>query len=170
MHIQIGHQTSPGLSQIQEGLGFLVGNWMGQGEGDSFTFHEIASFQLAMDETVLAYHSRSIADATGFKHCEEGLLSYADREGRLLGVFVYGDGLIELAEGHLESHNVVTFDTREIIAVPRGKSYRAIHRQFVQVPEGIRYEIQLTLGAEGPFHHVRGSLTRPNTEGLSASV
>jgi hypothetical protein len=158
-------EAEPGLNVVGDGplqalAGFLVGDWIGEGQGDTFTYIEEATFAWAMDGRALAYRSRAYAPDLDFKHCEEGHLMYADREERLLGMFAYGDGLLELAEAEAGPDGVLRFDTRQILAVPRGKSYRGVERRLAPVEGGIKYEIVLTLGAEGPFYHVRGSLRR----------
>lgn len=159
------HSGSEGGDRLKA-LDFLLGDWIGDGQGDTFTFHEEASFRWVLDERALAYHSRSFADGSGFIHCEEGYLMYANREQRLLGLFIYGDGLIELAEARLEVDGGLTLDTWQIIAVPRGKSYRSIHRRLTPMLEGFRHEIVLTLGPEGPFRHAESRLTRVRSSGL----
>ena len=150
-------------------LGFLVGEWIGRGQGDTFTYREEASFQWVLDERALAYRSHSTTDEGVFVHCEEGYLMYADREERLLGMFVYGDGLMELAEVTFEADGGITLDTQQLIAVPRGKSYRAIRRRLTPTPEGFRHEIELNLGAEGPFHHAKSDFRRADHPGNIAN-
>ena len=162
----VSTHSGPGDGDSLKALDFLIGDWIGQGQGDTFTFHEEASFRWVLDARALAYHSRSSADGSGFMHCEEGYLMYADREQHLLGLFIYGDGLIELAEAQLEADGGLTLDTRQIIALPRGKSYRSIHRRLTPMPEGFRHEIVLTLGPEGPFRHAESRLTRVRSSGI----
>ncbi len=141
-------------------LEYLVGDWVGQGQGDTFTYREEATFRWTLDESTLSYHSRAVAKDGTFVHCEEGYLTYADREERVLGIFVYGDGLLELAEADIEADGSMTLETREIIALPRGKSYRSILRRLTPTPEGFQHEIHLTLGPEGPYSHTKSHLTR----------
>lgn len=140
-------------------LGFLLGDWEGEGEGlwGEFRYSERTTFSTA-GAGWLAYRQLTTGPAGSTSHAESGYLS-VDEDGTVVMTVAEPTGITEVLTGQLTAGGVVLGST-EIGHGPTARNVTATARRFTRTPEGLLAEVDIATDSEALVPHTRSRLQR----------
>jgi hypothetical protein len=158
---------SPPLHPAMAPLGFLLGTWEGEGEGE---YPTIATFGYTEQVTVshmgkpfLAYAQRSwsledgrpLHAETGYWRCGPG--------GHIELVVAHPSGHVELSEG-LVTATSITLSSAAVLGTSTAKEVRALGRRVDVDGEHLRYRLDMAAVGQELAPHLRATLLRASSE------
>ncbi|HXX89857.1 MAG TPA: FABP family protein [Acidimicrobiales bacterium] len=157
----------PALHPAIAPLGFLVGTWVGEGEGEYPTIEPFAyTEQITVSHVgkpFLAYAQRTwSADDGRPLHAETGYWRAAPG-GAVELVVAHPTGHAELAEGTLAGH-VVSVRTLGVQRTTSAKEVTAIARRLTVEGDHLHYELDMAAVGQPLVRHLRGTLLRVSAE------
>ena len=154
----------PPLHEALEHVAFLLGTWVGQGEGsyptiEPFAWRDTTRFW-HVGKPALLYEQRTKDASTGEpKHAESGFL----RAGAALGAFelivAHNTGHAELATG-AAGENRLELTSTLVQGTDTAKDVRSLHRVFDLEGEVLTVTLAMAAVGEPMTHHLRSELHR----------
>ncbi|MCU1351431.1 MAG: bioC 2 [Acidimicrobiales bacterium] len=145
-------------------LAAFVGRWSGAGAGEyptieGFAYTEQIELRPVPGKALLAYRSatRSVDDDRVL-HGESGFLRLTGDGGVEL-VVAHGSGVVEVAEGLVEGHELVLASTH-IVGTSTAKEVTAVERRYQVDGDTLTYELAMAAVATPLTGHLRARLTR----------
>jgi hypothetical protein len=151
-----------------EPITFLLGTWVGGGEGDwptsgPFRYGEEMAFE-HVGEPFLLYAQRSWAAADGEPlHFERGFLRPAG-SGRVELVLAHPLGIVEVAEGSV-SANAIDVASTAVVTTATGSPVTEVRRRFELDGDVLRYELFMAMRDVPLTRHLKGELKRASRAG-----
>jgi hypothetical protein len=146
-----------------EPLGFLLGTWRGEGQGEyptisPFRYRELATFT-HVGKPFIAYSQRTFAADDGRPlHGEVGYFRLP-RAGWVELVVAHPPGLVEVEEGPI-SHLSLRLRSTVVAATSSAKEVTAIERDFELEPGVMSYSLRMAAVGESMTHHLAARLQR----------
>lgn len=151
-----------------EPLGFLIGTWSGEGQGEyptiaPFAYGETVTFTHA-GKPFLAYTQRTFAADDGRPlHAETGYLRLP-RPGWVEFVVAHPTGIVEVDEGPFEGSSM-RLTSRLVAGTSSAKEVTAVERDFdFEDPAAggatITYSLRMAAVGQPLTHHLRARLIR----------
>lgn len=144
-----------------EFLGFLLGTWSGQGQGEyptitPFGYHETVTFG-HVGKPFISYTQRTVAIDDGRPlHSEAGYLR-SPRPGWIELVVAHPTGLAEVDEGSL-SGSSMRLHSRVVAGTGTAKDVTVIERDFDFEPGVISYSLRMAAVGQPLTHHLQARL------------
>jgi hypothetical protein len=144
-------------------LGFLVGTWRGEGEGEwpgaePFTYGEELAFEHVGDAfLVYAQRSWSLSDEEPV-HLERGFLRPAG-PGRVELVLAHPIGIAEVAEGTV-TDRVLEVRSTSVALTGTAKGVTELRRRLEVAGDHLSYELHMAMREIPLTWHVRSRLSR----------
>ena len=154
---------TPGVVPALEPLAFLLGDWVGEGEGEyptieSFGYHEEISFR-HVGKPFLVYTQRTRhADDGRPLHAEMGYFRPvgADRVERALA---HPTGITEIATGTVIGTRI-DLATTEVGRTPTAKEVTAVERTIEVDGDRLTYTVRMAAVGQPLQHHLSAALRR----------
>jgi hypothetical protein len=158
----VAEMDAPALHPDLEPIVFLLGTWVGEGEGDwpssgPFRYAEEMSFE-QMGEPFLLYAQRSWADGGEPLHFERGFVRPTGA-GRVEFVLAHPLGIVEVAEGSV-SANTIDVASTTVAITETGSPVTELRRRFELEDNVLRYELQMAMRDVPLTRHLKGELWR----------
>jgi THAP4-like, heme-binding beta-barrel domain len=144
-----------------EHLGFLLGTWIGEGQGEyptiaPFGYRETVTFT-HLGKPFVAYTQRTVATDDGRPlHGEAGYLR-SPRPGWVELVVAHPTGVVEVDEGSL-SGSSLRLHSRLVAVTGNAKEVTTIERDFDFEPGVIRYSLRMAAVGQPLTHHLQARL------------
>jgi hypothetical protein len=141
-------------------LAWLIGTWVGEGEGwyptvADFAYREEAKFTASV-KPFLAYSQATWALDDGRPmHGERGYLRVAGSQVEL--VVAHANGIVEISTGSLSS---LTLQSVVVAGSPTAKDVTAIDRQWSLEDDVLHYTLGMTAVGEAHAPHLSARLRR----------
>lgn len=156
-------------------LGFLLGTWAGQGEGDyptisPFRYTEESIFW-HVGKPYIGYRQRTWKADDGFaSHSESGYWR-SPGEGQVELVVAHHNGLVEVAEGHLELDSdreeaVVETASTVIAGTRSAKDVSSLARRITVTGDALAYTLEMAAVGVPLGFHLEARLSRSNRGSL----
>jgi THAP4-like, heme-binding beta-barrel domain len=146
-----------------EPLAFLLGRWIGEGEGeypgvDPFPYREELVFSHVGDPFLLLTESSWTLEGEPL-HFERGTLRPVG-PGKVDLALAHPIGVAEVAEGTIEGTDLVLRSTA-IVRTPTGSPVTEIERRYRMDGAELSYELDMATSGVARTFHVRATLRRP---------
>lgn len=144
-----------------EHLGFLLGTWSGEGQGEyptisPFGFRETVTFT-HVGKPFVAYAQRTFATDDGRPlHAETGYLR-TPRPGWVELVVAHPTGVVEVEEGPFNGSSM-RLRSRVVAGTGTAKEVTAIERDFDFEPGVITYSLRMAAVGQPLLHHLEARL------------
>ncbi len=144
-----------------EPLGFLLGTWSGEGQGEyptisPFGFRETVTFT-HVGKPFVAYVQRTFATGDGRPlHAETGYLRMP-RPGWVELVLAHPTGVVEVEEGPYNGSSI-RLRSRVVAGTGTAKEVTAIERDFDFEPGIITYSLRMAAVGQPLLHHLEARL------------
>jgi THAP4-like, heme-binding beta-barrel domain len=149
-------------------LQFLVGTWVGSGEGiyptiPSFRYHERVTMTLSPKGFVAYQQSTSHPDSGAPMHTETGYLR-AVGGGAIEWVLAQPSGIVEIHQGtvahYTNSGFVIEFEPALVATTASAKSVTTIQRSIVVTETVLTYRVAMAAVGLPLQHHLSATLER----------
>jgi hypothetical protein len=146
-----------------EHLGFLLGTWTGEGQGEyptiaPFGYRETVTFA-HVGKPFIAYTQRTVAtDDERPLHGEAGYLR-SPRAGWVELVVAHPTGVVEVAEGSLHGSSL-RLRSSLVAGTGSAKEVTIIERDFDFEPGLIRYSLRMAAVGQPLAHHLQARLQK----------
>ena len=154
---------APGLPEALEPLAFLLGEWVGEGEGEyptieSFGYHEEIRFW-HVGKPFLAYTQRTRHAEDGRPlHAEMGYLRPVGADGVELAL-AHPTGITEISTGTVIGTRV-DLATTTVGMTPTAKEVTAVERTIEVDGDRLTYSVRMAAVGHPLQHHLSASLRR----------
>jgi hypothetical protein len=144
-----------------ESLGFLLGTWAGEGQGEyptisPFGYRETVTFG-HVGKPFIAYSQRTVATDDGRPlHSETGYLR-SPRPGWVELVVAHPTGLVEVEEGSLNRSSLRLRST-VVTGTGTAKDVTVVERDFDFEPGAISYSLRMAAVGRPLAHHLQAVL------------
>ena len=158
----VATMDAPALHPDLEPIAFLLGTWVGEGDGDwpssgPFRYAEEMSFE-HVGEPFLLYNQRSWADGGEPLHFERGFVRPTGA-GRIELVLAHPLGIVEVAEGSV-SANTIDVASTTVAITGTGSPVSELRRRFELEGNVLRYELEMAMREVPLTRHLKGELKR----------
>jgi hypothetical protein len=158
------------MNEMLETLGFLVGDWDGQGHGlwsEAFVFSDRLSFLPdAGGRPVMEVREMTIGPDGRSSHSEVGYL--ISREGgEIVLTIAEPSGITEVLSGGVTSSGVLELESVEIGHAPGTDPVTRVRRRYALAGAELLAEVAIAVGSDELAPHTRSVLRR--SEGASRS-
>ena len=149
------------LPTVLEPLGWLVGDWAGDGRGEyptiaDFTYREETSFHF-VGKPYLAYTQRTWLASDGSpSHMESGYLR-PGASGLAELVIAQPTGVVEVLVGTVTGARV-QFEATSLAATPTAKSVTGVRRFFERRGDELWYSLEMAAVGEAMSFHCEATL------------
>jgi THAP4-like, heme-binding beta-barrel domain len=156
------------IEQPEHPLQFLVGTWVGSGEGiyptiPSFRYNERVTMTLSPKGFVAYQQSTSHPDSGAPMHAETGYLRSVGANA-VEWVLAQPSGIVEIHQGNIAnapgSGFVVEFEPVLVATSPSAKSVTAIQRSIVVHQNVLTYKVAMAAVGLALQHHLSATLKR----------
>ena len=154
----------PTLHPDLEPLAFLLGRWIGEGEGrwpaegEPFRYREEMSLEHVGDTFLLYAQGSFSPDGTEPLHFERGFLRLAG-PGRIEALLAHPLGIVEVAEGTLEG-TTIELDSTSVGTSATGSAVTELRRRIHVEGDVLTYELDMAMRGLQLTRHLDGYLRR----------
>ncbi len=156
--------TGPALHPLLEPLAFLLGEWVGEGEGSyptdirDFRYRETTRFWHGGKPVLLYSQQTTDLDDGAPLHTEMGFWR-PQPDGRLEVVISHPTGHAELGEGTV-ADGVIELVSTTVAATATAKEVTAVERTFRVARDDLTYSLAMAAVGQPMTHHLAATLTR----------
>jgi hypothetical protein len=154
----------PALHEALAPVGFLLGHWVGGGQGhyptiEPFEWREETRFW-HVGRPVLLYMQTTRDAVTGEpRHAESGFLRAGSESGHFEFVVAHNTGFAELAAGPVSGPRL-ELRTSSLVGSETAKDVTALTRTYEADGPVLRWNLSMEAVGEPMTHHLEGALTK----------
>lgn len=153
----------PALHADVRDLAFLLGRWIGGGEGvwppgRPFAYGEEMTFEHAGDAFLLYAQRSWSSDGDEPLHFERGFFRPGG-QGRVEVTLAHPLGIVEVAEGAIAG-TVIDVASTGLALTATGSPVTALRRRIEVADDTLRYELWMAMRGEPVVRHLSGELHR----------